>query len=49
MKNGQIVEQGETKTCLKTQHPYTLKLINSSPNEKKFKSKIQNNFENKQS
>ena len=40
MKNGQIVEQGETKNLFKKpKHPYTLKLINSSPNEKKFKSK----------
>ena len=40
MKNGQIVEQGETKSLFKKpKHPYTLKLINSSPNEKKFKSK----------
>ena len=39
MKNGQIVEQGETKSLFKKpKHPYTLKLINSSPNEKKFKS-----------
>ena len=39
MKNGQIVEQGETKNLFKKpKHPYTLKLINSSPNEKKFKS-----------
>ena len=40
MKNGQIVEQGETKSLFKKpKHPYTLKLINSNPNEKKFKSK----------
>ena len=40
MKNGQIVEQGETKNLFKKpKHPYTLKLINSNPNEKKFKSK----------
>ena len=40
MKNGQIVEQGKTKSLFKKpKHPYTLKLINSSPNEKKFKSK----------
>jgi oligopeptide/dipeptide ABC transporter ATP-binding protein len=40
MKDGQIVEQGETKTLFKKpKHPYTLKLINSNPNEKKFKSK----------
>ena len=40
MKNGQIIEQGETKNLFKKpKHPYTLKLINSSPNEKKFKSK----------
>ena len=40
MKNGQIVEQGKTKNLFKKpKHPYTLKLINSSPNEKKFKSK----------
>ena len=40
MKNGQIVEQGKTKSLFKKpKHPYTLKLINSNPNEKKFKSK----------
>lgn len=40
MKNGQIVEQSKTKSLFKKpKHPYTLKLINSSPNEKKFKSK----------
>ena len=40
MKNGQIVEQGKTKNLFKKpKHPYTLKLINSSPNEKNFKSK----------
>jgi len=43
MKNGQIVEQGETKNLFKKpKHPYTLKLINSNPNQKKFKSKMVN-------
>jgi len=40
MKNGQIVEHGKTKSLFKKpKHPYTRKLINSSPNKKKFKSK----------
>ena len=35
MKDGQIIEQDETKTLFKKpKHPYTLKLINSNPNEK---------------
>ena len=41
MKNGQIVEQGETKSLFKKpKHPYTLRLINSSPNEKSLSLKI---------
>ena len=40
MKNGQIVEQGETKTCLKTQASLHTKLINSSPNEKNLSLKF---------
>ena len=41
MKNGQIVEQGKTKSLFKKpKHPYTHKLINSTPNEKIFKSKL---------
>jgi len=40
MEKGKIVEQGSTNKIFKSpSHPYTLKLINSKPTLKKFKSK----------